>query len=62
MARILVMTIAHPPADARIFHREIAALRDYGHEVTYAAPFVAFGQEPPVGSVRSTCRGRRVVR
>ena len=49
MARILVMTIAHPPADARIFHREIAALRDYGHEVTYAAPFVAFGQAPPVG-------------
>lgn len=49
MARILVVTIAHPPADARIANRQIGALLEHGHTVTYAAPFAAFGQEPPVG-------------
>lgn len=47
MARILVVTIAHPPEDARIRHRQIAALQEFGHEVTYAAPFHAFGAAPP---------------
>ena len=47
MARILVVTIAHPPEDARIRHRQIPALLDFGHEVTYAAPFRAFGASPP---------------
>lgn len=47
MARVLVVTVAHPPGDARIFHRQISALREYGHHVTYAAPFEAFGQAPP---------------
>lgn len=49
MARVLVMTVAHPPGDARIRHRQIAALQVFGHEVTFAAPFSAFGVEPPAG-------------
>ena len=47
MARVLVVTVAHPPGDARILHREILALREYGHHITYAAPFEAFGEVPP---------------
>lgn len=47
MARILVLTVAHPPEDARIRHRELGALLRHGHEVTYVAPFTAFGATPP---------------
>ena len=47
MARVLVLTVAHPPEDARIRHREIGALVEHGHEVTYVAPFAAFGATPP---------------
>jgi len=36
--RVLVCTIVHHPADARIYHRQIRALLDAGHEVTYLAP------------------------
>ena len=36
--RVLVCTIVHHPADARIFHRQIAALLAAGHEVRYIAP------------------------
>jgi glycosyltransferase involved in cell wall biosynthesis len=36
--RVLVCTIVHHPADARIYHRQIRALLDAGHEVTYIAP------------------------
>ncbi|MEV6174484.1 glycosyltransferase [Streptomyces sp. NPDC051954] len=39
--RILVVTVVHHPEDARILHREIAALRDRGHRIVYAAPFTA---------------------
>ncbi|GAA2728418.1 glycosyltransferase [Streptomyces nogalater] len=39
--RILVVTVVHHPEDARILHRQIAALRERGHEVVYAAPFAA---------------------
>lgn len=49
MARILVVTVAHPPGDARILHRQIGALLEFGHRVTFAAPFRAFGVEPPAG-------------
>lgn len=49
MARVLVVTVAHTPSDARIFHRQIAALREFGHEVTFAAPFTAFAQPRPAG-------------
>ena len=36
--RVVVCTIVHHPADARIFHRQIRALLDAGHQVTYIAP------------------------
>jgi glycosyltransferase involved in cell wall biosynthesis len=37
--RVVVCTVVHHPADARIFYREIQALLDAGHDVTYIAPF-----------------------
>jgi glycosyltransferase involved in cell wall biosynthesis len=37
--RVLVCTVVHHPADARILHRQIRALLDAGHDVTYIAPF-----------------------
>jgi glycosyltransferase involved in cell wall biosynthesis len=36
--RVVVCTVVHHPADARIYHRQIRALLDAGHEVTYIAP------------------------
>jgi glycosyltransferase involved in cell wall biosynthesis len=45
--RILVVTIVHHPQDARIFHRQIRALLEAGHHVTYAAPFTGYGTVPP---------------
>jgi glycosyltransferase involved in cell wall biosynthesis len=36
--RVVVCTIVHHPADARIYHRQIQALLAAGHEVTYIAP------------------------
>jgi UDP-N-acetyl-D-glucosamine dehydrogenase len=47
--RVLVCTIVHHPQDARIFHRQIRALLDAGHEVTYLSP--EFSPERPVGSL-----------
>jgi glycosyltransferase involved in cell wall biosynthesis len=35
---VVVCTVVHHPADARIFFREIQALLDAGHDVTYIAP------------------------
>lgn len=43
---VLVVTVVHTPLDARIFHREIAALRDAGHHVTYVAPWSGYGIAP----------------
>jgi len=43
--RVLVCTIVHHPADARIYHRQIRALLDAGHEVTYIAPAQDFRAE-----------------
>jgi len=37
--RVCVATIVHHPNDARILHRQIRALLDAGHDVTYVAPF-----------------------
>ena len=37
--RVVVCTVVHHPADARILHRQIQALLDAGHQVTYIAPF-----------------------
>jgi glycosyltransferase involved in cell wall biosynthesis len=35
---VVVCTVVHHPADARIFYRQISALLDAGHDVTYIAP------------------------
>lgn len=61
--RILVMTVVHHPLDTRILVRQIAALRDAGHRITYAAPFGALGTAPPpdvamIDLPRSTGRRR----
>lgn len=45
--RILVVTVVHHPWDARIWHREIASLRERDWQVTYAAPFTGYGLEVP---------------
>jgi glycosyltransferase involved in cell wall biosynthesis len=39
--RVLVCTVVHHPADARIYYRQIRALVEAGHDVTYIAPFDA---------------------
>lgn len=44
--RVLVCTVVHNPEDARILHRQIKAMLDSGFQVTYAAPFSAFGVAP----------------
>ena len=44
--RVVVCTVVHHPADARIFYREIRALLDAGHDVTYIAPHGEPGQRP----------------
>jgi glycosyltransferase involved in cell wall biosynthesis len=44
--RVAVCTVVHNPADARILHRQIRALLDAGHDVTYIAPFRACGVTP----------------
>lgn len=43
---VLIVTVVHVPVDARIYHRQIRALLDAGHEVTYAAPWTAYGVIP----------------
>lgn len=45
-ASVLVLTVVHHPDDARIRYREIEALLDAGHPVTYAAPFSGYGAHP----------------
>lgn len=44
--RVTVCTIVHHPEDARILHRQIRALLDAGHQVTYIAPVAACGVTP----------------
>jgi len=46
MTRALVVTVVHHPDDARIRHRQIAALLDAGWSVTYAAPFTGYDVAP----------------
>ncbi|TMR32834.1 glycosyltransferase family 4 protein [Nonomuraea zeae] len=47
--RACVATTVHHPEDARIMHRQIRALIDAGHEVTYVAPFTYFNVTPVMG-------------
>ncbi|MBW8484639.1 glycosyltransferase family 4 protein [Actinomadura parmotrematis] len=61
--RVCVCTIVHHPEDARILHRQIRALLDAGHEITYIAPFRACNVTPwrevsPVDVPRATGRKR----
>ncbi|HEY8480855.1 MAG TPA: glycosyltransferase [Spirillospora sp.] len=61
--RVCVCTVVHHPEDARILHRQIRALLDAGHEVTYIAPFRACNATPwrqvsPVDVPRATGRRR----
>jgi glycosyltransferase involved in cell wall biosynthesis len=61
--RVFVGTIVHHPEDARILHRQIRALLDAGHEITYMAPFRACNVAPwpdvvPVDVPRATGRRR----
>jgi glycosyltransferase involved in cell wall biosynthesis len=61
--RVFVCTVVHHPEDARILHRQIRALLDAGHEVTYMAPFRACNVTPwpeiiPVDVPRATGRRR----
>jgi glycosyltransferase involved in cell wall biosynthesis len=44
--RVVVCTIVHHPQDARILHRQIRALLDAGHEVSYIAPSHVGGVPP----------------
>jgi len=41
--RFVVCTVVHHPADARIYFRQIRALLDAGHQVTYIAPLAEAG-------------------
>lgn len=43
---VVVATVVHDAQDARILHREIAALLAAGHRVTYVAPWSATGAVP----------------
>ncbi|KAB2351569.1 glycosyltransferase family 4 protein [Actinomadura rudentiformis] len=61
--RVCVCTIARHPEDARVLHRQIRALLDAGHEVTYIAPFRACNVTPwreitPVDVPQATGRRR----
>jgi glycosyltransferase involved in cell wall biosynthesis len=47
--RACVATTVHHPEDARIMHRQIRALLDAGHEVTYVAPFTYYNVTPAMG-------------
>ncbi|MFF0774532.1 glycosyltransferase [Nonomuraea wenchangensis] len=47
--RACVATTVHHPEDARIMHRQIRALLDAGHEVTYVAPFTYHNVTPAAG-------------
>ena len=55
--RVVVATVVHHPFDARIFHRQIGALLDAGHQVVYLAPF-----ENDSEPVRTGLRCRRLPR
>jgi glycosyltransferase involved in cell wall biosynthesis len=45
--RVVVATVVHHPADARIYFRQIRALLDAGHQVTYIAPLGEPGAPVP---------------
>jgi glycosyltransferase involved in cell wall biosynthesis len=59
--RVLVATVVHHPADARIYFRQIRALLEAGHEVTYIAPMGEPGAPQPLGPGLTTVTVPRAV-
>jgi glycosyltransferase involved in cell wall biosynthesis len=57
---VVVCTVVHHPADARIFYREIQALLDAGHDVTYIAPHGELEDQGQADSERGRGTLRRV--
>jgi glycosyltransferase involved in cell wall biosynthesis len=53
-----VITVVHNPEDSRIRQRQLNALIAAGWDVTYAAPFRAFGLHVPPTRQERPCRGR----
>jgi glycosyltransferase involved in cell wall biosynthesis len=47
--RVWIVTVVHDPQDARIAVRELGTLLEDGHEVTFVAPFSAYGRPVPDG-------------
>jgi glycosyltransferase involved in cell wall biosynthesis len=59
--RVLVCTVVHHPADARIYYRQIRALLDAGHQVTYIAPMGETGAPAGIGAGLTTVSIPRAV-
>jgi glycosyltransferase involved in cell wall biosynthesis len=59
---VVVCTVVHHPADARIFYREIQALLDAGHDVTYIAPHDEQRPERERASTDPAVRARGTLR
>jgi glycosyltransferase involved in cell wall biosynthesis len=58
---VVVCTVVHHPADARIYFREIRALLDAGHKVTYIAPLGEAGAPRSSGPSLETVSVPRAV-
>jgi glycosyltransferase involved in cell wall biosynthesis len=59
--RVLVCTVVHHPADARIYFRQIRALLEAGHQVTYIAPMGEPGAPDSLGPGLATVAIPRAV-
>jgi glycosyltransferase involved in cell wall biosynthesis len=59
--RVLVCTVVHHPADARIYFRQIRALLEAGHAVTYIAPVGEAGAPDSLGPGLTTVAIPRAV-
>ncbi|HEX4830768.1 MAG TPA: glycosyltransferase family 4 protein [Trebonia sp.] len=58
---VVVCTVVHHPADARIYFRQIRALLEAGHEVTYIAPMEEPGAPASLGPGLATVAIPRAV-
>jgi glycosyltransferase involved in cell wall biosynthesis len=59
--RVLVCTVVHHPADARIYFRQVRALLEAGHDVTYVAPMGERGAPASLGPGLTTVTIPRAV-
>ena len=57
---VVVATVVHHPADARIFYRQIRALLEAGHRVTYIAPMDEKGAPETVPALSTVTIPRAV--